>query len=291
MNLPSYEEYEKPFLKDMAIEFGFSDNTELAFVERLLLANSDLGTWERLADVLRDNLIAGARNEDVAPVKILRDRWDKAICPKLAEVGCPQLSGKGKWKDARKWLRDAKFPEWLKQRHLIPLTCDQLWQQLWETATPTDKLKPVLLESLSNLEMGEAEMTEEDSFSFRLNSRIRFEVNLDSAGYLLLLEKGTSGKMWCLCPSGFAPEPKHSGGWVILPQASSRHKYFKLTGSPGQEEIVMVITKDVPRLDWLPKLGEPLLQLREGHLTGLLEYLNLARDCQVLRMAYTVTAA
>jgi len=139
MNVPSYEEYEKPFLKDMAIEFGFSDNTELAFVERLLLANSDLGTWERLADVLRDNLIAGARNEDADPVKILRDRWDKAICPKLAEVGCPQLSGKGKWKDARKWLRDAKFPEWLKQRHLIPLTCDQLWQQLWETATPTDK--------------------------------------------------------------------------------------------------------------------------------------------------------
>jgi hypothetical protein len=138
--------------------------------------------------------------------------------------------------------------------------------------------------------MGEAEMTEEDSFSFRLNSRIRFEVNLDSAGYLLLLEKGTSGKMWCLCPSGFAPEPKHSGGRVTLPQASSRHKYFKLTGSPGQEEILAVITKDVPRLDWLPQLGEPLLQLREGHLTDLLEYLNRCRDYQVLRMAYRVTA-
>jgi hypothetical protein len=187
-------------------------------------------------------------------------------------------------------LRETLYPEWLKQRHLIPLTCDQLWQQLWETATPTDKLKPVLLESLSNLEMGEAEMTEEDSFSFRLNSRIRLEVNLDSAGYLLLLEKGTSGKMWCLCPSGFAPQAKHLGGWVSLPQASSRHRYFKLTGTPGQEEIVAVITKDVPRLDWLPKPGEPLLQLREGHLTGLLEYLNLARDCQVLRMAYRVTA-
>jgi hypothetical protein len=288
--MQDYEKYEEAFLKDMAIEFEFSGNTELAFVQRLLLDNSDLDTWEKLAYVLEKQLIAGARNEEVNSVKILRDRWDKAICPKLAEVGCPQLSGKGKWKDARKWLRDTKFPEWLKQRHLIPLTCDQLWQQLWETATPTDKLKPVLLESLSNLEMGEAEMTEEDSFSFRLNSRIRFEVNLDSAGYLLLLEKGTSGKMWCLCPSGFAPELKHLGGWVSLPQASSRHKYFKLTGSPGQEEIVAVIAKDVPRLDWLPKPGEPLLQLREGHLTGLLEYLNHSRDCQVLRMAYRVTA-
>ena len=45
-------------------------------------------------------------------------------------------------------------------------------------------------------------------------------------------------------------------------------------------------TKDVR----LPKPGEPLVQWREGHLTGLLEYLNPARDCQVLRMAYRVTA-
>jgi hypothetical protein len=42
--------------------------------------------------------------------------------------------------------------------------------------------------------------------------------------------------------------------------------------------MVAVIARDVPRLDWLHQPGEPLLQLREGHLTGLLEYLNLARD-------------
>jgi hypothetical protein len=289
MSLPNYADHEEEFLKAIATRFGFSGKTWLVFLERFREKNTDRLDKD-IAEYLETELIEGT-SDGANPATILRDRL-KAICNKLEAEGCDyQGVTKGRWKIAKRWLREVLYPEWLKQRHLIPLSCDQLWQQLWETATPTDKMKPVLLKSLSPLDMGEAEMTEEDSFSFRLNSRIRFEVNLDSAGYLLLLEKGTSGKMWCLCPSGFAPEPKHSRGWVSLPQASSRHKYFQLTGSPGQEEIVAVITKDVPRLDWLPKPGEPLLQLREGHLTGLLEYLNLARDCQVLRMAYRVTAA
>lgn len=289
MNLPNYEEHEEEFLKAIATRFGFSGKTWLVFLERFREKNTDRLDKD-IAAYLEAELLEGT-TDGANPATILRDRL-KVICNKFEPEGCDfQGETKGRWKIAKRWLREVLYPEWLKQRHLIPLTCDQLWQQLWETATPTDKLKPVLLKPVSSLEMGEAEMTEEDSFSFRLNSRIRFEVNLDSAGYLVLLEKGTSGKMWCLCPSGFAPEPKHSGGWVSLPQASSRHKYFKLTGSPGPEEIVAVITKDVPRLDWLPKPGEPLLQLREGHLTGLLEYLNLARDCQVLRMAYRVIAA
>jgi hypothetical protein len=289
MTLPNYEEHEEEFLKAIATRFGFSGKTWLVFLERFREKNTD-SLDKDIAEYLETELIEGTSDRTI-PATILRDRL-KAICDKFEAEGCDyQGVTKGRWKIAKRWLREELYPEWLKQRHLIPLSCDQLWQQLWETATPTDKMKPVLLKSLSPLDMGEAEMTEGDSFSFRLNSRIRFEVNLDSAGYLLLLEKGTSGKMWCLCPSGFAPEPKHSGGWVSLPQASSRHKYFELKGSPGEEEIVAVLTKDVPRLDWLPKPGERLLQLREGHLTGLLEYLNLARDCQVLRMAYRVTAA
>lgn len=288
MTLPNYEQHEEEFLKAIATRFGFSGKTWLVFLERFREKNTDRLDKD-IAEYLEAELIEGT-SDGANPATILRDRL-KAICDKFEAEGYDfQGVTKGRWKIAKRWLREVLYPQWLKQRHLIPLTCDQLWQQLWETAAPTDKLKPVLLKPVSALEMGEAEMTEEDSFSFRLNSRIRFEVNLDSAGYLLLLEKGTSGKMWCLCPSGFAPELKHLGGWVNLPQASSRHKYFKLTGSPGQEEIVAVITKDVPRLDWLPQPGEPLLQLREGHLTGLLEYLNLARDCQVLRMAYRVTA-
>jgi hypothetical protein len=229
-------------------------------------------------------------SEETNFAAIVRDRL-KVICDNFKAEGCDfQGETKGRWKIARRWLREQLYPEWVKQYHLIPLNSEQLWQQLWETATPTNKMKPVLLKPVSDLEMGEAEMAQEDSPCFRLNSRIRFEVNLDTPGYLLLLEKGTSGKMWCLCPSGFAPQARHRGGRVILPQAGSGHSSFKLTGLPGQEEIVAVVARDVPKLDWLPKPGEKLLQLREGHLTGLLEYVNAVRDCQVLRMAYRVIA-
>jgi hypothetical protein len=54
--------------------------------------------------------------------------------------------------------------------------------------------------------------------------------------------------------------------------------------------MVAVIAKDKPTLDWLPQVSEPLLPLQESHLKGLLEYLKHSRDCQVLRMAYRVTA-
>ncbi|MGB7443265.1 MAG: DUF4384 domain-containing protein [Coleofasciculaceae cyanobacterium] len=286
MTLPNYQEHEEEFLKAMATRFEFSGKTWDVFMERFKEKNAN-SLDKDIAIYLEGELIEGA-SEGANPATILRDCL-KAICNKLEVAGCNYGDAKkGKWKIAKRWLREVLYPEWVKQRNLIPLTGSQLWQQLWETATPTDKMQPVPLASLSQLEMGEAEMADK-SLAFPLGGKIQFEIELDGAGYLLLLEKGTSGKMWCLCPSGFAPEPHHRGGRVRLPQAKSRHKYFKLTGLPGQEEIVAVIAREVPRLEWLPKPGEPLLQLREGHLTGLLEYLKSYQDCQVFRMVYRVT--
>ncbi len=285
MTLPNYEEHEEEFLKVIATRFEFSGKTWLVFLERFREKNTDRLDKD-IAEYLETELIEGT-SDGANPATILRDRL-KAICDKFEAEGCDfQGVTKGRWKIAKRWLREVLYPEWLKQRHLIPLTCDQLWQQLWETATPTDRMKPVLLKPVSSLDMGAVETAEAEILSFPLNSRIQFEVNLDHAGYLLLLEKGPSGKIWCLCPSSnFAPEPQHPGGRVSFPQVGSRQKYFELD-RPGQEEIVAVIAKNVPRSDWLPKSGKPL---GEGNLTRLLEYLNLARDCQVLRMAYRVTA-
>jgi hypothetical protein len=271
----------------MATRFGFTGKSWDVFRERFREKNVN-SLDKDIAVYLDAELLEGA-SDNANSATILRDHLKK-ICDKLEAEGCDYgKAKKGKWKVAKRWLREVAYPEWIKSRRLITLTASQLWQQLWETATPTERMRPVALGSVANLEMGEAEMADE-SLAFPLGSRIRFEINLDGAGYLLLLEKGTSGKMWCLCPSGFAPELRYPGGRVVLPQVGSRHKHFKLSGLPGQEEIVAVVAKEVPSLDWLPQPGEPLLQLQEGHLMGLLEYLNSYQDCQVLRMAYKVTA-
>ncbi len=289
MNLPKYEDHELEFLKAMATKFCFSNKTKLAFIQRLLEANSDLEDND-LAEVLERELLKGTRGGG-NPANILRDRW-VAIRKKLEEKGC-DFNGVAKhhWKKAKQCLREEHYPEWLKEHPILPLTCDQLWQQLWEKAMPTDKMKPVLVKSVATLDMGGSEIEDDDKPSVPLGSKIYFQLQLEKAAYLLLLEKGTSGKMWCLSPSGgFAPNPHLSAGVVNLPLLGARQSHFKLTGNPGVEEVVAVIAKDKPTLEWLSQVSDRLLELREDHLKGLLEYLNHSRDCQVIRMAYRVTA-
>jgi hypothetical protein len=107
---------------------------------------------------------------------------------------------------------------WINERQ-PPLTLDQLWQQLVDKATRTDQIGLVLADVL--------DLGSEYQDCVRLGSNICFEVNLDSAGYLLLLDKGTSGKVYCLCPSGYAPEPHLPAGLTILPQDTSPRNQLK----------------------------------------------------------------
>ncbi len=289
MTLPNYAEHEEEFLKAMATRYQFAGKTYLVFMERFRDKNSN-ALDKDIAQYLEVELLEGT-NEGANPATIMRDRL-KVICQKFAEAGCDfnGNSDKGRWKIAKCWLREVVYPEWLKNHPLVPLTCEQLWQQLWHKATENRQLK-LLVPQLEGLEMGTAEMTESDLLAVRLGSRVKLEVSLDRDGYLLVLEKGTSGKIWCLSPSGFAPEPYVSGGRVILPMRGSRHQSFHITGKTGEEEIVAVIAKTIPLLDWLPNKGDPLLQVGVEHLQGLFGYLRQHPDCLLLRMAYRVVAA
>jgi hypothetical protein len=288
MTLPSYQEQEKEFLEAMATRFEFSGKNRIIFVQRFSEKNAESDN-KHLAYEWERELLEGTREGDA--YRIFRQQLG-AICDKLEAEGC-KYEGvtKGKWKKAKRWLQEDLYQEWIKQRHLITLTCDQLWQQLWEKATHTDKMKPLLVKSVATLDMGGEEIEDDEKPSVPLGSKIYFQLQLEKAGYLLLLEKGTSGKMWCLSPSGgFAPNPHLSAGVVNLPLLGARQSHFKLTGNPGVEEVVAVIAKDKPTLEWLSQVSDRLLELREDHLKGLLEYLNHSRDCQILRMAYRVTA-
>lgn len=289
MTLPNYSEHESEFLQAMATRLQLSGKTYLVFIERFQDKNSD-ALDKDIAQYLEVELLEGT-NEGANPATIMRDRL-KAICQKFADAGCDfnSNSDKGHWKIAKRWLREVVYPEWLKNHPLLPLTREQLWQQLWHKATENRQLK-LLVPQLVDLEMGTEEMTESDLLAVRLGSRVKLEVSLDDPGYLLLLEKGTSGKIWCLSPSGFAPEPYVSGGRVILPMSGSRHQSFHITGKTGEEEIIAVVAKTIPLLDWLPNKSDPLLQIGVEHLQGLFGYLRQHPDCLLLRMAYRVVAA
>jgi len=50
-------------------------------------------------------------------------------------------------------------------------------------------------------------------------------------------------------------------GRTTLHQEGSPMRSFSIEGEPGREEIITVVTKEVPRLDWLPQGNSEPLQM------------------------------
>ena len=297
-----YKDNEKEFLRAMAVKFCFSDNTELAFFERLY--NTDVPTWEKLAEDLKPQLIENAKKtkdgNDVDVVQLLKDRWNKNIYPCFTEEMKKdgyQFNGQKKWQVVRKWLIEVKYPEWLKEKQKLEgflqglklLTTSGLWEELKFRAVPTNKMGPV------TREIGDMNMWRRDS-NYRdtipPGTEIKFEVQLERPGYLTLLEKGTSGEFFCLSPSFLAPSPYfNEAGIVSLPMEGAPIEFFELSLQPGVEEIIVAIAPERPRLDWLPKPDEEPLQLQQKHLQEFLVYFESESDCTLWYTNYRVAEA
>jgi hypothetical protein len=88
---------------------------------------------------------------------------------------------------------------------------------------------------------------------FSLGSRMCLAFETDRPGNLLLLDQGPEGIIYCLCPSWFAPETRLSAGRTYLPQPAARYDSFVLTGVPGREHILAIMSEDPLGADWLPQ--------------------------------------
>ena len=91
-------------------------------------------------------------------------------------------------------------------------------------------------------------------------------------GHLLLLDKGPEGILYCLCPSQFAPDTRLRPGRSDLPQAGSRYDSFVVTGKPGREHLLAIITDEPLGLDWMPRdpVKEPARVLKQADTDALL---------------------
>ncbi|HIK13179.1 MAG TPA: DUF4384 domain-containing protein [Oscillatoriaceae cyanobacterium M33_DOE_052] len=269
MPMPINPKAEEEFLNAMADQWGFVGLRKLVFVQRFLTANDDL-TRQALANVLDPK--PDPENPDSDKFEQPVADCLRQIFPKLEAEGC-KFNGatRDKVEIAKTWLRGIVY----------------LWYQLKKQATPTTQMGPVLAKPGQTLNMWKPETQYRKEVP--VGSQIQFEVNLERDGYLLLLEKGTSGQMWCLCPSFLAPQAQLSAGVARLPQETGRVKYFTLTGDGGKEEIVALIAKEPPPLPWLPTGNQPPLELNQDHLNDLLSYLNPRPDCQVWYTDYMVT--
>ncbi len=115
---------------------------------------------------------------------------------------------------------------------------------------------------------------------FKLGSRICVAIESIRKGHLLLLDEGQEKIVYCLCPSWFAPDTQILPGRNVLPQKKSQYDSFVITGKPGREQLLAIITDKPLGLDWVPVDKKvPARVLNRGDIDTLLTKLrNLEGD-------------
>jgi TIR domain-containing protein/uncharacterized protein DUF4384 len=142
------------------------------------------------------------------------------------------------------------------------------WEGLRALARLTDQIWPMPANSnqrrvTRGVTRGLGAPQDEVQRIYRLRDRIWLAIESDREGHLLLLDEGPEGIIYCLCPSHFAPEARLQPGRNLLPQREARYDSFVVTGKPGREHLLAVIT------------DEPLgLDLIQDHPSGPARVLN-----------------
>jgi hypothetical protein len=105
---------------------------------------------------------------------------------------------------------------------------------------------------------------------------VRIAIECDRATHLLLLNKGTSGKLYCLCPSVFAPQQRLQRGLKTLPQAQSPYQNFAVTGASGREHLLAILSEKPIGTEWMPSSpgGAPALVLGDNEVNDLVRTLR-----------------
>ena len=94
----------------------------------------------------------------------------------------------------------------------------------------------------------------------------------------MLLDQGTSGRLYCLCPSAFAPDTRLAAGRSEFPQAGSPHDAFTVTGLPGREQLLALVTAEPLGLAW--GTDDPRVPARVLSDSDIVELLNRLRGLE-----------
>ncbi|MBD2492194.1 DUF4384 domain-containing protein [Aulosira sp. FACHB-615] len=171
-----------------------------------------------------------------------------------------------------------------KDQKINPLA--QLWEKLQSLGSPTEKMGLVLVKE-ETLGWGwEPNSRYEKSVS--IGSFIRFEIDFDTPGYLLVIQKDTSEQVWCFCPSCFATQSHLNTGKTTLPQPGSPITSFPIEGTPGKEVVLAILTEVMPTLNWWTAENTNPLKLTENHLDQLIDFINENKNCRVLYTEYEI---
>jgi hypothetical protein len=113
-------------------------------------------------------------------------------------------------------------------------------------------------------------------YRHQLGSRVRLSIKSERAGYLLLLDEGPEGIVYCLCPSLFAADSHIGIGRMVLPQPDSPFDSFLITGRPGREQLLAIISDEPLAVNWMAAdPSEPARILESRDIRDLLDKLRV----------------
>ncbi|MEW6211216.1 MAG: protein kinase [Acidobacteriota bacterium] len=161
-----------------------------------------------------------------------------------------------------------------------PTRLDHSLQSLRAVACFTDQIWPIPAKRLQRVGTrsalrGLGAPQDDVQHDHRLGSRVCLAIESDRAGYMLLLDEGPEGIIYCLCPSWFAPDTSLRPERSYLPQMGSRYDSFVVTGTPGREHLLAIVSDEPLGLDWLPSDSRiPARVLNEADVDMLLARLR-----------------
>jgi hypothetical protein len=172
--------------------------------------------------------------------------WQPRILRAFQRVGiaCEQVAGEGTPGD--RTTQPSRLEWSLEGLRSVARFTDQLW------VAPADAAMPQAGRSLLR-GLGEAQASARHSFP--LGSEVRIGIEAEHDGYLLLLDEGPENKTYCLCPSHFARGRRLRMGTRVLPDSNPYHA-FVLTGIPGREQLLAIVSDEPLVFDWMPADGE-----------------------------------
>jgi hypothetical protein len=144
----------------------------------------------------------------------------------------------------------------------------RLTDQIWPVPAQTTRPDPPAMRDLGAPQ-------DDAQHGHRLGSRVELVIESEREGHLLLLDEGTSGAVYCLCPSWFAPDTRLPRGRSVLPRPGARYGAFQVTGRPGREHLLAVVTDEPLGFEWTPEdPGVPARRLSPEDVDALLQKLK-----------------
>ncbi|EKU96822.1 hypothetical protein Lepto7375DRAFT_0737 [Leptolyngbya sp. PCC 7375] len=170
--------------------------------------------------------------------------------------------------------------------YLTPTNIQLLWDTLVEKATPANKI--ITFEELdpnnglpilpnSDPDWTQFKNKELPNIIIKKGTPYQLSLNLQ-AGYLLLLSRGTSGKIYSFYPSLVYGTQQRVSSRMYIPQDNSlatQNGVYLTYMDEGKEELLAILTKQSLNLSWFsPKLSEVIHQLTRKSFIELFKNLE-----------------